>query len=171
MNIDILGECTTYEVDLLKVPDFMRETIMKNLGIDCDNLIPRLSAETIALYHIPQEAVCQESKELDEDDLELKLYDYLNRMSYFLVCASVSIWNGLPGYYFCTNILKTVERPIDTKIYITEATDGAIKCREIPYNVSSGVDTYIIGLTESDYNRLLCEDYDVIEQFAVDQFK
>ena len=172
MNIDLFGQCTTCEVDFSKVPEIIKQQIEYELGtkITCDNYIITITKSIADKYHIPYDAICKVSYKKDIYKIESLLSQFIFYSNNFLVFSEKPLWNGYPGYYFCNSLLETVERPMETQIFIKEAAKNAIKCYEVPYNTIEGTTTYIVGLTAEEFGDLYTKDYMDLENFIKNIF-
>ncbi len=170
MNINFLKECTYHSVNLLKVPNELRNKIMEEAGLDADCTTYIESLDNIEFYNIPSEAVDWDDASFDEDQLESILLDTIGKFPHYLVFAQNCKWNGASGYKFCDNILNTVYRDYDSDIIGEQQGKNAIKCKEYSHDVPTGAPTYIIGLTEEEYEKLLDSDFNDIEQFVQSKF-
>lgn len=108
--------------------------------------------------------------EVDLDAAEMMLTNLIGKHPYYLVFAKGCRYNGASGYKFCNNIIDTFMRDYESNIIIVDNTKNAIKCRESSHDVPMGSDTYIIGLTRSEYEHYEDADFTEIEQFALSKF-
>ena len=173
MEIDLFSECTTCEVNFSKVSPYIRQQVEDELNVNMsgNNFIITVTKSIADKYHIPFDAICKISYKKDTTKIEVILSRYIvNYSGHFLVFSDKNPWNGLPGYYFCNSLLETVERPMETQIFIKEAAKNAIKCYEVPYNTIEGTTTYIVGLTAEEFGDLSTKDYMDLENFIKNIF-
>ena len=163
---NILEECSYCDIDLLKINDSIRQELEKNYDIDADCTVLRLCESDILKYNIPEEAIDFDSFEFDEYELESILIDNIGKFPYYLVFANGCTWNGDSGYTFCNDIIKTVYRPYDISLSIIENIKNGILCMESSHDVPTGSKTYIIGLSEEEYEKLEDSDFNDIKDFV-----
>ena len=164
--MNILGSCTFYDVNLLKIPADIREKLDKEFDFDADSSEVRLSEETIDKYNIPSETVDYDSCDFDEDELEYTLEDLIGNHPNYLVFASGCRWNGASGYTFCDNITDTVKRNYEISLRLVEQFKNGIECIESSHDVPTGSHTYIIGITDEERDSLEDADFSEIEEFV-----
>lgn len=167
--IDIFEQCTSYLVDLTELDNNLRETIMDDLN--CVDTIVRIYGTEIEEYDIDSSAIDYSSAEFDESILLDTLECHINDFPHYLVFASGCRWNGTSGYKFCTKLLDTVYRDYDVSIWIKKSIDSKVMiCKESSHDVPTGSNTYIIGLTSKEYNKLKDAEFEDIEEF-ISQYK
>ena len=169
-SFNILQECTYYQVNLLKVSDELRNKIMEEAGLDSDCVTYMESEDNIDYYGIPSDAIDYDSQEFDEDQLESILEDLVGKFPHYLVFAGGCKWNGSSGYKFCDHIVDTVYRDYDIEIVAKEQGKNALLCSESSHDVPMGAPTYIVGLTEKEYDKLSEASFDEIEAFVQSRF-
>ena len=160
--MNIFDFCTYYTVDLNKVNAENRIKAKEELDIETN--IVRLNMEDINEFDL-YNGVDDNSGELDTYILESLLIDHIGKFPHYLVFAKGCKWNGASGYKFCTNIIDTVARNYDITLVLDKTYDKGIKCIESSHDVPTGSPTYIIGLTEADYEKLEDADFSEIEKF------
>ena len=172
MEIDLFSECTTCEVNFSKVSPYIRQQVEDELNVNMsgNNFIITVTKSIADKYHIPYDAICKVSYKKDIYKIESLLSQFIFYSNNFLVFSEKPLWNGYPGYYFCNSLLETVERPMETQIFIKEAAKNAIKCYEVPYNTIEGTTTYIVGLTAEEFGDLYTKDYMDLENFIKNIF-
>ena len=149
--MNILDSCTFYEVDQTKLNS---EQLRNFVGDSLDEGSLILSLEQIKNADIPEEAIDWESGGFDREELNYILTDKIGRLPHYLVIACSCRWNGASGYMFTDEITKTCERSYDISLDLVEEGKNAIKCRESSHDVPMGGTTYIIGLTEEEFELL-----------------
>ena len=170
MAINILESCTYYKVDLRKIPADTRETIIKDAGLEKDQVFYTESGDNLEYYHIPADAVNWESAYFEEDELVELLREYLNVHKHYLVFAKNCTWNGSSGYTFCDDIAETCYRDYDITLILEKTGKDAILCTESSHDVPCGAPTYIVGLSEKEYDKLQNASFDEIEKFVLNKF-
>lgn len=169
--MNILNSCTSYSVDLLVAGEDIRKNIEESWGsldADCQEVVMNLN--DIEKYDIPAEAIDFDSVEFDEDELKDILEDLIGKHPHYLVFGRGMRWNGVSGYRFCDDIVSTCHRDYDISLVLKEKGKNAIMCLESSHDVPLGHYTYIIGLSEEDYAKLDCVDFDEISQFVNTRF-
>ena len=169
-DTNIIDTCTYFKVDISKATMELRDFLDKEIGLDPDTMEIVLDKNSIDAYNIPLEFINWESEDLDEDELEELLYDMIGKFPHYLVFAQHCTWNGASGYMFCEDIKKTVYRTYDASIYYEEEKPGCLKCTESSHDVPGGQPTYIIGLSEKEYNKLKNSTFEDVEKFALSKF-
>lgn len=99
----------------------------------------------------------------DNDEIETFLADLMNYEKYkhFLVVLFNSTWNNASGYKIFDNYFDTFYRDYDTDMHYVGGTKGgkAITLIEYSHDKPTGYNSIIVGLTESEYNKL--QNYDI----------
>lgn len=168
---NILYACTTYTVNLLKINEEIREEIEQSWGkLDADCTEITMTLNDIDDFEIPSDVVDYDSFDFDEEELQYILEDLIGNHPHYLVFASNCTWNGVSGYKFCTNIIDTCARNYDISLTLKEKGTNAILCTEYSHDVPTGSPTYIIGLSNKEYNKLENADFSEVENFAKSKF-
>lgn len=169
--MNILDSCTFYEVDQTKLNSEQPRNFVGD-SLDEGSLI--LSLEEIKNAVIPEEAIDWESGEFDQEELNYILTDKIGRLPHYLVIALGCRWNSASGYMFTDEITKTCDRSYDVSLDLVEEGKNAIKCREsmvvISHYVPMGGTTYIIGLTEEEFELLEEKELDKLIEIAEARF-
>ena len=165
--MNILDSCTFYEVDQTKLNS---EQLRNFVGDSLDEGSLILSLEQIKNADIPEEAIDWESGGFDREELNYILTDKIGRLPHYLVIACGCRWNGASGYMFTDEIAKTCERSYDVSLDLVEEGRNAIKCRESSHDVPMGGTTYIIGLTEEEFELLEEKELDKLIKIAEARF-
>lgn len=165
--MNILDSCTFYEVDLTKLNS---EQLRNFVGDSLDEGRLILSLEAIKNADIPEEVIDWESGEFDQEELNYILTDKIGRLPHYLVVACGCRWDGASGYMFTDEITKTCERSYDISLDLVEEGRNAIKCREYSHDVPMGGTTYIIGLTEEEFELLEEKELDNLIEIAEARF-
>jgi len=165
--MNILDSCTFYKVDQTKLND---EQMRNYVGDSPDEGDLILSLEEIRNADISEDAIDWESGEFDEDELNYILTDKIGKFPHYLVIACGCKYNGASGYMFTDEITKTCERSYDISLDLQEEGRNAIKCRESSHDVPMGGKTYIIGLTEEEFELLEEKELDKLIEIAESRF-
>lgn len=169
--MNILNACTTYNVNLLKVGMDIRAKLEESWGsLDADCQEITMNLNDIEEFEIPSNAVDYDSFEFDEEELQYILEDLIGNHPHYLVFASKCTWNGANGYKFCNNIIDTCVRNYEISLTLREKGTNAILCTESSHDVPTGSPTYIIGLSNKEYNKLENADFSEVENFAKSKF-
>ena len=165
--MNILDSCTFYEVDQTKLNS---EQLRNFVGDSLDEGSLIISLEEIKNADIPEEAIDWESGGFDREELNYILTDKIGRLPHYLVIACGCRWNGASGYMFTDEITKTCERSYDISLDLVEEGRNAIKCRESSHDVPMGGTTYIIGLTEEEFELLEDKELDKLIEITEARF-
>ena len=165
--MNILESCTFYEVDQTKLNS---EQLRNFVGDSLDEGSLILSLEEIKNADILEEVIDWESGEFDECMLESLLDEIVGRYPHYLVIALGGKWNRASGYMFTNEITKTCERSYAISLDLVEEGKNAIKCRESSHDVPMGGTTYIIGLTEEEFELLEEKELDKLIEIAEARF-
>jgi len=165
--MNILDSCIFYEVDQTKLNS---EQLRNFVGDSLDEGSLILSLEEIKNADIPEEAIDWESGGFDREELNYILTDKIGRLPHYLVIACGCRWNGASGYMFTDEITKTCERSYDISLDLLEEGRNAIKCRESSHDVPMGGTTYIIGLTEEEFELLEDKELDKLIEITEARF-
>lgn len=169
--MNILGSCTYYDVNVLRLSQDLYDKLNKEYAsIDADCSTLTMSENDISEFHIPCEAIDYDSFEFDEEELESVLTDLLGKHPYYVVLASGCRWNGSSGYKICKNILEVCYRNYDITLILQEKHKDAIKCIESSHDVPTGSPTYIIGISQEEYNRLIEAQFEEVVKFVESKF-
>lgn len=169
--MNILGSCTYYDVNVLRLSQDLYDKLNKEyayIDADCSKLT--MSENDISEFHIPCEAIDYDSFEFDEDELEFLLTELLGKHPYYIVLASGCRWNGSSGYKICENILEVCYRNYDITLILQEKHKDAIKCIESSHDVPTGSPTYIVGISQEEYEKIEDYDFNDIEKFVLSKF-
>ena len=173
-QMDIFELNTYYDVNLEDLSDELKQKLHDDgLDFDDEDEIIVVSGGEINYYEIPYDAINYSSGELDTYALETDLECYLGRTyPHYLVFASGCRWNGASGYKFCENLLDIVSRPYDICFYIdlSDTEEGKFKARESSHDVPMGSTTYVIGLSEKEYEELRESNFEAVEAFVKSKF-
>lgn len=164
--MNILGSCTYFTVNLLKLSSKLKEAISRNYDIEDNTSTLIMSEESINEFNVPSEAIDYSTGEFDEEELRDLLVDMIGNHSDYLVLASGCRWNGSSGYMFCDDIVDTVKRNYSISLRLVEEFKNGIECMESSHDVPTGSSTYIIGITSEERDHLEDVDFDEIEQFV-----
>lgn len=163
--MNILAACTFYDVELLKLDKQLYDKLAKEYDIDADCPLLRISETDIEFHDIPVDAVDWDSCEFDEYGLEDIMEGYVGKYPHYLVFASGCRWNGSSGYKLCDNILQTVYRDYDISLEFVDKGKRKAAFIESSHDVPTGSTTYIVGLTNREYNKLVDAEFEEVESF------
>lgn len=164
--MNILAACSFATVSLDELDEKLQNELRKTFGLDEDDTGILLSEEEIEKYDL-YDAVDNDSWEFNNNLLEDILITSIGKYPHYLVFASGCRWNGASGYKFCDKITDTIYRDYDITLELEEKLEGrAIKCRESSHDVPMGNPTYIIGLSNKEYDRLEEASFEEVEKFA-----
>ena len=139
-------------------------------NLDVDHTTLNMSLVDIERYKIPEKAINYDSFDFDECMLESLLEEIIGKYPHYLVIALGCKWNGASGYKFCDDILKTCERSYEISLTFEEEGKDAVKCRESSHDVPMGGTTYIVGLTEEEFELLEEKELDKLIEIAEARF-
>lgn len=165
--MNILDSCTFYKVDQTKLNS---EQMHNYIGDSLDDGDLILSLEEIRNADISEDAIDWQSGEFDRDELNYILTDKIGKFPHYLVIACNCKWNGASGYMITDEITKTCERSYDISLDLQEEGRNAIKCRESSHDVPTGSTTYIVGISNKDFNKLEGVDLNDLIKYAESRF-
>lgn len=89
------------------------------------------------------------------------------KYNHFLVFAFNCRWNGSNGWSIVDDYKKCFQRDYDTSMYYNNgsSTGKWFRIMEYSHDVPTGGLTYIVGLTDKDYERLESGSYGRIKDF------
>lgn len=106
----------------------------------------------------------------DESDIEYFLSELMDSKKYsrFLVVAFNCTWNGASGYSFKDDYIDCFVRNYDSTMYITGSSRSGkyLELRESHHDVPMGHTTIVIGLTDSEYEKLENKDVEYIINYG-----
>lgn len=110
---------------------------------------------------------------IDRDEIEEFIDSLLANYNNYLVIAYNSTWRGQTGYNIVDSKNECFYRDYDvTQNIIGSSVKGKIlKIREYSHDVPTGHDTIIIGLTDTEYEKLVYSDFDSVIKFAQEKSK
>lgn len=117
-------------------------------------------------------ASVQESAIVDEDEREYIFSQLIRSAEHYLVFAANCRWDGSSGYLFANNMDEVVRRDYDCVIQPSWVSRGGklLCCRESSHDVPQGGNTYVIALTDREYQRLLDASFETVETFVKKTF-
>ena len=166
--LNIIGSCITYDVDLNKVSQDIRQAIYLELDVTkLDKSIITLSKNKIDDLHIPASAIDYSSEEFFEEDLDAMLLSLVGNYNYYFVFNENAEYNGLKGFTILNNRIDLC-KPNTNDLYLDSVIkqNKAIKCIETTFYNSTGVETIIIGLTNLEYENIKNADYFTAKEFV-----
>lgn len=110
---------------------------------------------------------------IDRDEIEEFIDSLLANYNNYLVIAYNSTWRGQTGYNIVDSKNECFYRDYDvTQNVIGSSVKGKIlKIRECSHDVPMGHDTIIIGLTDSEYEKLVYSNFESVVKFAQEKSK
>lgn len=106
----------------------------------------------------------------DESDIEYFLSELMDSKKYsrFLVVAFNCTWNGASGYSFKDDYIDCFVRSYDSTMYVTGSSRSGkyLELRESHHDVPMGHTTIVIGLTDSEYEKLENKDVEYIINYG-----
>ena len=110
---------------------------------------------------------------IDRDEIEEFIDSLLANYNNYLVIAYNSTWRGQTGYNIVDSKNECFYRDYDvTQNVIGSSVKGKIlKIREYSHDVPMGHDTIIIGLTDSEYEKLVYSNFESVIKFAQEKSK
>lgn len=110
---------------------------------------------------------------IDRDEIEEFIDSLLKDYNNYLVVAYNSTWRGQTGYNIVDSKNECFYRDYDvTQNVIGSSVKGKIlKIREYSHDVPMGHDTIIIGLTDSEYEKLVYSNFESVIKFAQEKSK
>ena len=169
-SIDLFESCSHYNVNLLNCSNETVNALMDAFVVEQGEINVRLSKSLIDKFEIPTDAIDWDSYEVDTDMLEGELEYFVGNHPQYLVIANNCRWNSETGYMFTDNLVKTVSRDYDITLTITEDGQDAIKCRESSHDAPTGHTTYIVGLSNEEYEKLEEAELNELIKFAESKF-
>jgi len=169
---NILASCTFVDVIIDELPEDLKQKVIEAYELEEDEPVVRITEEEVDYLEIPYECLDDDSWDFNTKKLSYVLHDYLGKHPWYLVVAKHCTWNGMSGYKFFrdTHIVNTVTRDYDITLLLEQRGKDAILCTESSHDVPQGSSTYIIGISEEEYERLSEADYSEIEKFAESKF-
>ena len=163
--MNILASCTFYDINLLKLNKDLYDKLANEYNIDADCSVLQISETDIEFHNIPSEAIDYDSCEFDDYSLEDIMENYVGKYPHYLVFASGCRWNGTSGYKIVDNILATVYRNYEISLEFINKGKRKAEFIEGSHDVPTGSTTYIVGLTEDEYNQLVDAEFEEVESF------
>ena len=125
--------------------------------------------QDIEKLDIPYDNILWNTSWYDEDTFNDLTHNLIKEAGHYLVFASGCRWNGASGYRFNDSLKECLSRPYECSITPLAVSAGGktLVCRESSHDVPMGSLTYIIALTEAEYDRLSnTSDFRTIRKFA-----
>ena len=153
INLTALGHYTIYDIDDLSETEI---SDLEEMGYDLDDWNDAIwvhdeDIDDISIYAYPKDW------EYDEYEAEEELSNYLPKAEsgHYLVLASGVRWNGANGYAIVDNVLDTIYRDYENTVYLEEVKNGMAICAEYSHDVPMGGSTYIVALTNDEYEQVM----------------
>jgi len=166
-DFNIFDACTYYIVDLRNLDEDIKKKMAEE-GYDyCDDEENAwLTLSDVNYLGISLDNIDWNSGDFDEENLEDILNNLIGEFPHYLVFASGCTWNGRSGYKFCNNIKDTVLRNYEVSITVSSIGADFIICNESSHDVPMGSTTYILGLSEKEYDKLSEYSFKEIEEYV-----
>lgn len=168
--IDIFSSCERYDVNLLNVSNEIIAELVKAGVIEHEDTYVCMTKSLIDKFDISSDAIDFDSYDVDQDMLESELEHFLGNYPHYIVIATHCKWNGASGWMFTDSLIKTVSRNYDISLIIEENGHDAIKCKESSHDVPMGSTTYIVGLSNDDFDKLEDAELDELIKYAESRF-
>lgn len=163
--MNILATCTSFNVNLSKIPTDIMEKVKEEYEVDPNQSILIMSEDDCNKLNIPEEAIDYESQDFDEDGLESLLEIYVGKHPFYLAFGERIRWNS-SGYIITEDIKKTVLRSHDVTITtVEEPGNDTLICLESSHDVPTGARLIIKGLTAEEAEQLEDCDFNEIEAY------
>ena len=164
-----LCEVGTYcEVDGQEMPEECKKRL-QDAGYDFnqDDLITVWGPD-VERFDIPYDNALWESSWYDQEQADEMLAVLVRPANHYLVFASGCRWHGASGYKFADSIRECISRGYDATIEPESVSPGGktLVCRESSHDVPIGSTTYIVALTNREYERLRNTEFDAVYQFV-----
>ena len=165
--MNVLAACTYFDVDISKLPKDVYEKIDNDYGgLEDEGAYIRMSEDNIDYYNVPSEAVDYSDGDFDEYELEAIMSDILGNYPHYLVFAAGCRWNGASGYKVVEDVKETCYRGYDITLELKERGKRKALFRESSHDVPMGSTTYMLGITEEEYDRILDMEFNEVEEFV-----
>lgn len=165
VNIPDLGMCYT-----VNIPVTSQEWIQKatDAGYDCDGDSVDIWASDIPKLGVPYANILWETGRYDNDRFERMSAKLIKPADHYLVFAVRCRWDGASGYKLANGIEECFRRSYDATIRPVSVSRGGkiLTCIESGHDVPTGGTTYVIALTEREYQSLLNKKYRFVCSFA-----
>jgi len=168
-NNNIFDEVTFYGVCVDEIKEDVRERMEADGLCDFDDDVIMISRADIDYYDIDINAIRWGECFFDDDMLNEILQDCIGNYPHYLVFAENCTWDGRSGYRFFKDVTETLARSYEINFCIdyTNSKDVIIGI-ESSHDCPMGHYTYIIGLTEKQYEKLYYSNFEKISNF-IDQ--
>ena len=145
-------------------------TRLQNAGYEfgTDDSFITIWAPDVERLDIPYDNALWESSWYDQEQADEMLAVLVKPANHYLVFASGCRWNGASGYKFADSIRECISRGYDATIEPESVSPGGktLVCRESSHDVPIGSTTYIVALTNREYERLRNTEFDAVYQFV-----
>ncbi len=111
---------------------------------------------------------CWEYGDFDDYEFTNFISQLIKKGNYYLIFLSHSRWNGASGYKIVNDIDKAFYRDYDCSQYVTGGSIGGkvLQLSEYHHDCPMGHTSYIVALTDKEYERLDNSDFKTIQEFA-----
>lgn len=145
-----------------------RQTLMEaGYDADEDDMCDMLEAD-IERLNVPYDAVNWDNGYDSSEEHADYMEQLLKSANHYLVFAQGCCWDGASGYLLTESTEKLVRLSYDTSIYPTATSRGkkVLQCREYSHDVPMGSTTYLIALTDREYQILANATFAEVEKFV-----
>lgn len=163
--LGIIGSCTTYNINLSKLSDEIKELIY----LEYDNRdieMATLSVNQIRKFNIPSNAIDYNSEEKSEEDLDAMMLNLVGNYNHYLLINERLTHNGFNGHTFISNRVDILdmfqELYIQSELIPNKVILGKVDFYEDYFNQP----ITIIGLSDKEYNNIKEMDYFAIKEFS-----
>lgn len=163
--LGIIGSCTTYNVNLSKLSDEIKEHIY----LEYDNRdieMATLSVNQIKKFNIPSSAIDYNSEEIFEDDLDAMVLNLVGNYNHYLLINERLTHNGLNGHTFISNRVELLDMFKEIYIQSEVVPNKAIIGKVDFYEDYINQPIIIIGLSDLEYDNIKEMDYFAIKEFS-----
>lgn len=119
-------------------------------------------------HQIPDEAVIDYMSWVDDDEIIDTMNLLLKEADNYLVFSTKCRWLGTSGYKITNYVADALLREYDVAIYPLAVSHGkkTLQCIEFSHDVPTGANTYIIALTDKEYEQLGHADFRKVQNFV-----
>lgn len=163
MNLAELG--MVYAVDWNALPEETAEKLISEGYDEPDEGTAYISACDIEYFDVPYDAVDTDFVWEDDDEALYVWNELINEAGYYLVCLKHCTWDKRNAAFITDDVFKTVSRDYDVIIrpYMQSPDRKVLVCTESSHDVPMGHLTYIVALTDEEYEMLKEGDLNAVE--------
>ncbi len=163
-RVDLQNTGTMYETDCNNI----KEKCRSNYDIDEEML---KNNETITVWDYALDELIDNSNYQYYDNDETMFEEYVIRLikhsKHYLVFLENSTWRGQSGYRIVDDIQEAFYRGYDCCQYVSGGSVGGkvLQLRESHHDCPTGHTSYIVALTDTEFEKLDNTDFEGIEKF------